>query len=129
MATKCSAIAKSGSRCTVPVVAGSSFCYLHDPAMAERRREGAKKGGRNRSTKARAAAQIPEAMTATDLAGWLSLLFTNVVEGHVEPRVGTAAATIAKVLLEVRTATAVESRLSELEARAGIGNESDWKVG
>jgi hypothetical protein len=113
----------------VPVVTGSNLCYLHDPALAERRREGARKGGRNRSTKARAAAQIPETMSPADLAGWLSLLFKNVIEGHVEPRVGTAAATIAKVLLEVRTATALESRLSELETRAGIGNESDWKVG
>ncbi len=119
MAVKCSAIAKSGSRCSVSVVTGSSFCYLHDPAMAERRREGAKKGGHNRSTKARATAQISEAMSAMDLAGWLSLLFKNVVDGRVEPRIGTAAATIARVLLEVKTTTELERRLEELEGRAG----------
>jgi hypothetical protein len=126
---KCSAIARSGNRCTTTVVTGSNFCYLHDPALVERRREAARKGGRNRSTKARAAAQIPETMSPADLAGWLSLLFKNVIEGRVEPRIGTAAATIAKVLLEVRTATALEQRLSELESRAGIGNEHDWRVG
>jgi hypothetical protein len=68
-------------------------------------------------------------MTAMDLAGWLSLLFKNVIEGRVEPRIGTAAATIAKVLLEVRTTTTLEQRMSELETRAGIGNENDWRVG
>jgi hypothetical protein len=68
-------------------------------------------------------------MSPADLAGWLSLLFKNVIEGRIEPRIGTAAATIAKVLLEVRTATALEQRLSELESRAGIGNENDWRVG
>ena len=64
MVMKCSAIAKSGSRCQTAAVAGSSFCYLHAPEMAERRREAAVKDGHNRSAKARAATQIPEAMTA-----------------------------------------------------------------
>jgi hypothetical protein len=120
MATKCSAIAKSGSRCQTPAVAGLSFCYLHAPEMAERRRAAAVKGGRNRSAKARAAKQIPEAMDAETLAGWLSLLFTSVLSGKVEPRVGTACAAIARTLHEVRHTTELEQRLAELEQAAGI---------
>jgi hypothetical protein len=122
----CSAIARSGSRCRTPVVAGSSFCYLHAPEMAERRREAAVKGGRNRSAKARALKQIPPAMSAEDLAGWLSLLFTNVMAGRIEPKIGTACATIARTLHEVKHATELEERLQALEQSAGITDR--WRA-
>jgi hypothetical protein len=127
MATKCSAIAKSGSRCQTPVVVGSSFCYLHSPEMADRRREAARKGGRNRSAKARAQKQIPPAMSADDLAGWLSLLFTNVMAGRIEPKIGTACATIARTLHEVKHATELEERIAELEQRAGV-TDTRWRA-
>jgi hypothetical protein len=120
MTTTCLAIAKSGVRCKTSVVAGSQYCYLHDPAMAERRREGARRGGANRSNKARALKHIPASFTGEELAGWLSLLFTQVIEGQVEPRIGTAAATIARTLMDVKTSTDLEQRLSQLEGRAGI---------
>ncbi len=123
MAVKCSAIARSGSRCNSPVLPGSDFCFVHDPAAADRRREASKKGGFARSNKARAAKLLPEAMAPEELAGWLSLLFTQVVDGRTEPRIGTAAATIARVMIDVRQATELEARLSELEARAGIVND------
>ena len=100
---KCSAIARSGSRCRSAVLPGRAHCFLHDPGSAEARREGARKGGKARSTAARAKRQVPEAMTADELAGYLSLLFKSVLTGKTEPKVGTAAATIAKVLHDVKT--------------------------
>ncbi len=93
---------------------------MHSPDHAEVRRDAARKGGRNRSAQARAKAAIPEAMDAAELGGWLSLLFRSVVGGKVEPKVGTAAATIARALLEVKATTEIERRLAELEAAAGI---------
>jgi hypothetical protein len=122
MAAKCQAIARSGSRCNSPVLPASQWCWVHDPAAADRRREASKKGGKARATKARALAAIPDAMTSDELAGWLSLLFKNVVAGRVEPRIGTAAATIARVLMDVREATELEQRLAELESRAGLAD-------
>ncbi len=120
MAVRCAAITKGGTRCTSPVLADSTFCWTHDPAAADRRREASKKGGKARSNKARALKQIPPAMSAEDLAGWLSLLFTNVMTGRIEPKIGTACATIARMLHEVKHATELEERIAELEARAGI---------
>src|SRR5215216_2840928 len=98
MATLCQAIAKSGSRCKNPVLAGKQHCLFHDPDAGELRRAGSRKGGHDRSVKARAMKQIHAAMSADDLAGWLSLLFTQVLTGRIEPRIGTACATIARVL-------------------------------
>jgi hypothetical protein len=79
---------------------------MHAPDAAELRREAGRKGGRNRSAKARAKKLIPEAMGAEDLAGLLSLLFTQVMTGRVEPKVGTAAAAVARTLLEAQAAAA-----------------------
>jgi hypothetical protein len=123
MVVKCQAIAKSGSRCNSPVLPESQWCWVHDPAAADRRREASKKGGKARANSARAKRLIPEAMSAEDLAGWLSLLFTQVMTGRIEPRIGTAAASIARVLHEVKHATELEQRIAELEARAGVMND------
>jgi hypothetical protein len=61
---------------------------------------------------------MPDAMTAEELAGRLSALFTSVVAGKVEPKVGAAAATIARVLLEAHVAAsqpAVEDLQEQVE--------------
>ncbi len=116
MAAKCSAIARSGSRCSSPVLPDSSFCFVHAPEMAEARRAASRKGGKARANAARAKAAIPEAMTAAELAGWLSALFRSVVSGRTELRVGTAAATIAKVLIEAR-AVADQPTIENLQAQ------------
>ena len=119
MAGKCDALTRSGGRCPFPPLPGREHCWTHDPASAEARREAAQKGGRAKSTAARARKQIPEALTPEELAGWLSLLFRQVMAGTVEPRVGTAAATIAKVLFDVKSAVdvaALEAQVAELRA-------------
>jgi hypothetical protein len=116
-AAQCAAITRGGSRCASAVLAGSRYCWTHDPAAADRRREASKKGGKARANAERARKQIPAAMDAETLAGWLSLLFTNVVAGRIEPRVGTAAASIARTLHEVKHATELEERIAALEER------------
>lgn len=71
MAAKCQAIARSGRPCGSPPLAGSAWCFIHDPAGAEARRESSRKGGHARSNAARAKKEIPAAMGADELAGWL----------------------------------------------------------
>lgn len=114
MSVKCNAIAKSGSRCSRPALAGSQWCLMHDPASAEVRREAARKGGHARSNKARAAAQVPDAMTPADLAGYLSLMLKKTMVGSLEPKVATAIATLARALLEAQQAAAQPS-ITELQ--------------
>jgi len=95
-------------------VAGAAFCWMHDPDSADARREAARTGGRNRSAKARAAKLIPPAMAADELAGYLTALFKGVMTGRIEPKIGTAAATIARTLLEAQTAAA-QPTIEELQ--------------
>jgi hypothetical protein len=126
-AAQCAAITRGGSRCASAVLAGSRYCWTHDPAAADRRREASKKGGKARANAERARKQIPAAMDAETLAGWLSLLFTNVMAGRIEPKIGTACASIARVLHEVKTVSELEQRLSELEQRAGV-TDTRWRA-
>ncbi len=120
MAATCQAIARSGRPCSSPPLAGSSWCWIHDPAAGEARREASRKGGHARSNQARARKRIPDAMGTDELNGYLSLLFKGVIGGRIEPKVGTAAATIARAMLEVRSASEIEDRLAELEKAAGL---------
>jgi hypothetical protein len=114
MAAKCQAIARSGSRCGSPVLPGRAHCLMHDPASAEARREASRKGGKARSHKARAAKLVPEALTADEVAGWLSLVFTATLSGTLEPKIATACATVARTLLEA-SAVADQPRVEELQ--------------
>ena len=114
MVTKCSAIARSGSQCTAPVLAGSMYCYLHDPESAGVRREASRKGGKARSNKARAAATLPAPMSPRDVHTWLGVIFLRVIDGETEPSVGTAAATIARAMLETAKVASFEDELAQL---------------
>ena len=121
MAAKCSAIARSGRPCGSAPLAGSSWCYLHDPAAAEARRESSRKGGFSRSNRARAKKAMPAAaLTPREIEGYISMALRAVLAGKIEPGVGNAVANLARAAVAVREATELEARLAELELRAGI---------
>src|SRR5215216_4886223 len=42
----CSGIKRDGSRCTATVEAPQEYCWWHDPANADKRRQAASKGGK-----------------------------------------------------------------------------------
>jgi hypothetical protein len=122
MGVTCSAIARSGSRCQRPALAGKQHCLMHDPASAELRREASRKGGKARANAERAKKLIPSAMSPEELGGRLSDVFLKVVDGKLSPKIGTAASTIARALIDVRTAGELEERLAELERRADLSD-------
>jgi hypothetical protein len=125
-AGKCSAIARSGSRCSSSVLPGSAFCFVHDPSAAEARREASVKGGLARSNKARAAKQMPEALTPAELQGYLAVTLRGVLGGRVQPAVGNCIAALARSIVTVREAVELEGRVVELEALANRGTNRRW---
>ncbi len=124
MPAKCSAITRAGSPCPSPPLAGSQWCWTHAPEAEEARREASRKGGKSRSAAEQARKRIPPAMPPDEFAGLLAFLFRGFVAGRISPKVGTAAATIARAMLEVRQQVDVEQRLSALEAQAGIAERN-----
>jgi len=120
MDTKCSAANKDGSPCNArPWREG--LCRWHHPDSQATIAAGRRKGGRAKSNKARAKKAIPDAMTTDELAGWLGVAFRKVLTGGMEPGVATAAATVARAVIAVSEAAALqrlEDRIDELERLA-----------
>src|SRR5829696_2011348 len=97
---RCQATAKSGSPCTAMTRPGRQWCLWHDPDAQEQRAEIARKGGAARSTKARAEKELMGALTADELGSALSLAFMRVLNGKTDPKIGVAAASMARTILE-----------------------------
>ena len=124
MPERCGAVAKNGKPCSATPVPGLTRCAWHAPEWAERRREWSRKGGTNKSNKARAAKQLAEPMTPAELQSLLGVVLRGVVAGRVTPAVGNAAANIGRALVAIREATTTEERLAALEETAGIGGKT-----
>ena len=127
MAVVCSAIAKSGSRCRRPALAGKQHCLMHDPESTELRREASKKGGHARSNAARAAKVMPPAMTSEDLLVTLSAVIRRAEKREIEPGIVNCISGAARTMNEIRKTTELEQRVEELERRAGIA-DTRWRA-
>jgi hypothetical protein len=101
--SRCAAIKPSGERCKVSAMAGSEWCWNHDPAHAEERRRhgarGGKRGGRGR----------PQADLA-NIKSRLSDLADDVLEERVDKGVAAVASQVLNVYLR---AVSVELKARE----------------
>ena len=119
MQRRCSATKADGSQCGGVPFRAHPTCWFHTPETAPDRAAGRRLGGSARSNRARAARELARAaMTPAEISGLLSLTLTRVIAGQTEPGVGNAAANIARAIIAVVEANAVEERLSLLEAAA-----------
>jgi len=93
----------------------------HDPLRAGDRVEWSRRGGQQRSNRARAAKQLPDGvMTPVELRGLLGLVLKGVIAGTLEPGVGNAAANLARAMTAIQETQEFEERLAALEQRADI---------
>jgi hypothetical protein len=125
MTVKCSALAKSGKQCRRPALADKTFCLMHDPESLELRREAGRRGGQNRSNRARAQKKL-RAYGAEDIGVLLSATLKDLLDGTLEPNVAVAATTVARGILTAAERGEVERLLSELES---IHRERDKEGG
>jgi hypothetical protein len=63
-------------------------------------------------------------LTLPEVSGLLSGALQRVADGHMEPGVGTALATIARAIIAVDQAGALEDRVADLEHRAGLSTSA-----
>ncbi len=120
MPDRCQATAKSGKPCSVTALPGDQLCAWHSPVMEERRRQWSRRGGHQRSNKARARRALPPAMTPAELEQVLGGTLRGLLAGRFAPNVASAAAALGRTLITIREAGELETRLSELEAAAGF---------
>lgn len=123
MFTRCKANTKSGEQCPNGVMKGYDHCFVHEPAMKERRRESSKTGGHNKSTERRTYKRLP-----SDLRGALDTLYRTLAgleAGDVEPAKATAIATVSRAIVTVYEAGLIETKVRELEERLNLQSENE----
>ena len=114
MVSRCAATNANGKACEAQPVRPSGYCWWHDPAAAAERDRKRREGGANRANKARARRQLAEPLTADEIRSHLGVVFRGVIVGRIEPGVGTAAATIARALLDVAKVAEIEGQVAEM---------------
>ena len=111
---QCNRIKANGERCRARAMPASEWCYNHDPAHSEKRKQSASKGGkrggrgRNKDLK--------------DVKAWLLRLASDVEEGKLEAKNGAVVSQILNVFFRgveverrIKEAEELEERLEALE--------------
>jgi len=121
-ANGCTATTKSGSPCSATPRVGTGYCPWHDPGLADERHGWKINAGKSKSTRNRARKRIlSAALDLHEIDGALCRALLDVLDGTLEPGIATAAATVARTVSAIRTASELETRLTALEAQLGIG--------
>ena len=121
MASQCLGRNRDDTPCSAWVQPGRSYCQWHDPALAEQRREWSRKGGANRSNRARARKELADdSLTLRDAGAILGRLLRNLESDDPKPGVVTAAAAAVRALAALEEVTTLADAIADLEARLGV---------
>ena len=109
---RCVGVKGTGGRCEVVVGGQQSYCYHHDPAMAEKRKRVASKGGKSKPNRELA-----------DIKRRLLALTDAVLDGSQDRASAAVAGQLLNTLirccgleLKVREVDELDARLQELES-------------
>jgi hypothetical protein len=117
--TSCQAANQSGKPCSAAHWR-DGWCRWHHPDLTEQRKAWSAKGGQQRSNRARAKKQLPaDLLTTEELHSWLGIVFKKVITGTLDPPIATAAANVARTMVELTKTTLLEDRMADLERRLG----------
>ena len=123
MVSRCKATTISGSPCSATPVRPSGWCYWHDSTLSAERDAARRRGGSARSNRARAKKALPAGVLSNDeLRGVLGITIAKVLNGNVEPGVGSSVASLARAYVAVTEAGAVEvleAQVAELRSLIG----------
>ena len=113
----CEGVKPNGGKCHARRVAGSSYCFFHDPEK-EAEREAAQRAGGLRNKVAVLSSTTPDArlLDARDVVKLLAETINQVRRGEVDPKVANAVGYLGGLLTKAIRETEIESRLANLEA-------------
>jgi hypothetical protein len=113
----CCAKKPDGSNCEAPVVAGSEFCFFHDPSKAQQRREAQVHGGRqNRMKTLDSTAPDVRVEDVGDARALLVQTINWVLKGEIDPRVANSVGFLLNMIMKAVAQDNLEARIEELEA-------------
>ena len=111
---RCTAKTKAGKRCQARAVKGSDYCMVHEPALAARRAEWRRAGGRSSGKKA-ALADAAGVDTPAAVKDLLARAIEAVRTGNMDPKTANAIARLCSLQLKAIKETDLARRLDELE--------------
>ena len=119
---KCAAQKADGTPCR-GTARPSGFCTFHDPALAQKRAEARRAGGRSRS---RGPAVLPDAedlptKTIGDVTVLLGRTLNDVRQGKIDAKIANAIGYLSSVLLRSLQDGELEARMAALETRLNEG--------
>jgi hypothetical protein len=101
----------------VRAIAGSDFCFAHDPEKAIEREAARLRGGQNRSNVRRLRGLMPPRLVG--VFDTLETALEQVHAGDLEPKQAQAMASLARAMVAVLSAGEMEERMRQIEARLG----------
>jgi hypothetical protein len=114
---QCTEITREGDRCHAQALAGSSMCFFHDPASAQKRAEAAKRGGeKNRATVLPSATPDFALNSAADASALVARTINQVLRGEIDPKIANAVGYLLTVHLKAYDADRLERRIAAIEA-------------
>ena len=105
-----------GKRCQANAIAGSEFCFFHDPNRAGDRRVAQQTGGlRNKSASLPPDTPDIEMRNVSDVGALLGVTINQVRRGQIDPRIANAVGYLSSTLLKALEIGSLEARISALE--------------
>ena len=117
-AKHCQASRRDGHACGA-TPQDNGWCFSHDPGRAADRATAYRRGGENRSTRARLERRMTPRLRG--VVRRLEGAMAAVEAGTMDPRTGTALATLARALIAAYEAGELELRVAALEQ--GVGDD------
>lgn len=112
----CRARKHDGSTCGATALAGSEFCFFHDPSKAADRRAAQSLGGQgNRMRTLGEAAPDVKLQDAGDVATFLCETMNQVRKGLIDPRIANTLGYLANLLVKAIDQNDLEMRVAKLE--------------
>lgn len=116
--SRCQHVKANGKRCQAIPRASGCLCIFHDPAMAAKRAEGRRRGGKVRSQPAAVlSADTPDLplKSVADVAALLGRTINYTLRGEIDPRVANAVGVLTSILLKALQGTDLEEHLAKVE--------------
>jgi len=119
---QCERATKSGARCRANAVSGSTTCFSHNEALAEKRTAARRRGGENK----RRAVLGPDSprislRTGSDALDLTDQLFEFLLRGEADPKVINSAVGLLNFWQRAYSTEILERRIVALEAAQDTG--------
>ena len=117
-----------GSRCRSHAVAGSEYCFFHDPQAKEQRTEAQRKGGRGLKPALEIVPDPPphdfDLSDPAQISEFLSYAANGVVHRRLDPKEAHAIAHLGECALRAYDAVTLTARLEKMERLQAIDKSS-----